>query len=90
MLRNLRQFSRFLKVAAITNGEMVVYNNIAQDCGIDSRTVKSYFGTLEDTLIGYMIQRFTASKKRRSIIAPRFYFFDVGVATIYASARQWS
>lgn len=80
MLRNLRQFSHFLEVAAMSNGEMVVYNNIAQDCGIDSRTVKSYFGILEDTLIGYMIPGFTASKKRRSIVAPRFYFFDVGVA----------
>ena len=47
--RNLKSFSRFLEVAALSNGEMIVYKNIAQDCGIDHRTVKEYFEILNDT-----------------------------------------
>lgn len=78
--RNLRSFSRFLEIAAKSNGEMVVYKNIAQDSGIDHRTVKEYFEILQDTLIGHLIPGFTASKKRRGIIAPKFYYFDVGIA----------
>jgi predicted AAA+ superfamily ATPase len=40
--RNLKTFTRFMEAAAFSNGEIVVYKNIAQDCGIDYRTVASY------------------------------------------------
>jgi len=85
--RKLNSFSRFLEVAAFSNTEMVVYKNIAQDCGIDHRTVKEYFEILQDTLIGYLIPGFSATKKRRAILAPKFYYFDVGVAN-YLSNRK--
>lgn len=79
-LRNLSSFTRFLEVAAQSCGEIVNYTNIAQDCGVSAVTVKEYFNILEQTLIGYMIPAFTLSKKRRAIGAPKFYYFDVGVA----------
>lgn len=90
LTRNLKSFSRFLDVAAQCNGEMLVYKNIAQDCGIDYRTVKDYFGILEDTLLGYMIPGFTATKKRKSISVPKFYFFDVGVVNYLTQRRNMS
>lgn len=86
--RNLRIFSRFLEVAAISNGEMIVYKNIAQDCGIDYRTVKDYFEILVDTLTGYFIQGFTSTVKRRAIQAPKFYFFDVGIVNYLLNKKN--
>jgi predicted AAA+ superfamily ATPase len=86
--RNLKSFSRFLEVAAMSNGEMVVYKNIAQDCGIDHRTVKDYFEILNDTMIGYLIPGFTATIKRRAIQAPKFYFFDVGIANYLLNRKN--
>ncbi len=85
--RKLNSFTRFLEIAAFSNTEMVVYKNIAQDCGIDHRTVKEYFEILQDTLVGYLIPGFSATKKRRAILAPKFYYFDVGVAN-YLSNRK--
>jgi len=86
--RSLKSFSRFLEVAALSNGEMIVYKNIAQDCGIDHRTVKDYFEILNDTLIGYLIPGFTATAKRRAIQAPKFYFFDVGIANYLLNRKN--
>lgn len=80
LVRNLGSFQRFLEVAALTNGEMINNNNIAQDCGVSATTVSSYFDILEDTLIGYRIPAFRKVMKRRLIGTPRFYYFDVGVA----------
>lgn len=80
LVRNLAAFERFLEVAALTNGEMVNYNNIAQDCGVSATTVISYFDILEDTLIGYRIPAFRKVMKRRVVQAPRFYYFDVSIA----------
>ncbi|MEI7523907.1 MAG: DUF4143 domain-containing protein [Mariniphaga sp.] len=88
--RNLKSFSRFLEVAALSNGEMIVYKNIAQDCGIDHRTVKEYFEILNDTMIGYLIPGFTATIKRRAIQAPKFYFFDVGIANYLLNQKNIS
>lgn len=80
LTRNLNTFSRFMEVAALSNGEIVNYNNIATECGISAPTVKEYFSILEETLIGYMIPAFTRNSKRRVIQSPRFYYFDVGIA----------
>ena len=78
-MRNLGAFQRFLEVAALCDGEMVNYNNVAQDCGVSAMTVKSYFEILQDSLVGYMIPAYTKAMKRRLVQTPRFYYFDVGV-----------
>lgn len=80
VVRQLAAFNRFLDVAAQSNGEIINYKNIAQDCGVSAVTIKEYFAILQQTLIGYMLPAFTDSKKRRAITAPKFYYFDVGVA----------
>lgn len=80
LVRNLNAFQRFLEVAALTDGEMINSNNIAQDCGVSANTVKSYFEILEDTLLGFFVPAYTKTMKRRLVQAPRFYYMDVGIA----------
>lgn len=79
-VRELDAFERFMEVAAISDGEMLNYSNIASDCGVSAKTVKSYFQILYDTLIGYEIPAYRKEIKRRIVQAPRFYYFDVGLA----------
>jgi predicted AAA+ superfamily ATPase len=79
-IRNIVSFSRFLEVAAFSNGEIVNYTNVASECGISSPTVKEYFQILEDTLIGRFLHSFQKRPKRRVILAPKFYYFDIGIA----------
>ena len=78
-VRNLAVFNRFLEAAALTSGEMLVYSNVAADCGVSSVTAKAYFEILEDTLFGYTVPAYTKTKKRKLIQAPKFYLFDVGI-----------
>jgi len=79
LTRNIPAFSRFLEAAAISNGEIVNFNNIAMDCGVSAPTVKGYFQILEDTLIGRFIPAFRKVNRRRLITSPRFVFFDIGI-----------
>ena len=93
IVRNLPSFNKFLEAAALTSGEMLVYSNIAADCGVSSVTVKSYFEILIDTLFGYMVPAYTKTVKRKLIQAPKFYLFDVGVTNFLlhrSSLRQGS
>jgi hypothetical protein len=50
--------------------------------GIESCSTMPFKGTriLYDTLIGYEIPAFRKEIKRKIIQAPRFYYFDVGLA----------
>lgn len=80
LTRNLNTFTRFMEVAALSNGEILNYNNIASECGVSAPTVKEYFSILEETLVGYIIPAFTKNVKRRVTQSPKFYYFDVGVA----------
>jgi predicted AAA+ superfamily ATPase len=79
-IRNVDVFAKFLHAAAFSQGEMVNYTNIAADCGVSAVTIKEYFQILEDTLLGYFIPVYQRKPKRRVVKAPKFYFFDLGVA----------
>ena len=79
LVRNLPVFSAFLSAAALSDGDLVNFANIARGCGVSGPTVKGHFGILEDTLLGRWLPAFTRRPKRRVVGAPKFYFSDVGV-----------
>lgn len=79
LVRNLPAFSGFLDAAALSDGALINFSNIARDCGVSNHTAKSYFGILEDTLIGTWLPAYRKRHKRRVIAAPKFFFSDVGV-----------
>ncbi len=79
-VQNIDSFERFMEVAAISDGEMLNYSNIATDCEVSAKTVKSYFNILKDTLLGYEIPAYTKVVKRKVVQSPKFYYFDVGLA----------
>ncbi len=86
-IQKIPQFSEFLKVAAITSGELINYNNVARESGVSSKVVRSYFDILETTMLGFRIPSWKSSKKRRMIMAEKFYLFDIGISN-YLSRRK--
>jgi predicted AAA+ superfamily ATPase len=79
LVRNLPAFAGFLAAAALSDGELVNYANIARECGVSGPTVREHFQILVDTLLGRFLPAYTRRPKRRVIQAPKFYFADVGV-----------
>ena len=84
LVRKIDPFRRFLEVAAQCNGKIINYNKIARDVGADDKTVKNYFTILEDTLLGFMLEPFHHSFRKRLHTSSKFYFFDVGAARAIA------
>jgi predicted AAA+ superfamily ATPase len=80
LTRSIPAFSRFLEVAALCNGQLLNYSAIASDAQVPVSTVREYFQILEDTLIAQRLPPWKASRTRKPIVTPKFYFFDVGVA----------
>ena len=79
LVRNLPAFSGFLDAAALSDGELINFANIGTDCGVSGHTARSYFGILEDTLLGRWLPAYRKRPKRRVTAAPKFYLSDVGV-----------
>ncbi len=88
VVRKLPPFRRFLEVAAQCNGKIINYANVARDVGVDDKTIKEYFLILENTMIGFFLEPFHHSFRKRLIEKPKFYFFDPGV--VRSLARRLS
>lgn len=78
-IRNLPAFSRFLKVAAFQSGQLINFAQTASDAAVAETTVKSYFQILQDTLLGFTLEPFLETRKRKAIATSKFYLFDNGV-----------
>ena len=84
LIEELEPFRLFLEVVAQTNGTIVNYAKIARDVDIDEKTVKRYFEILEETLVGFHLNAFSRSIRKRQSRSPKFYLFDTGVTRALA------
>ena len=85
--RNIPAFSRFLHVAALCNGTVVNFTNVANDAQVPRTTVYEYFDVLKDTLILHELPAWQRSMKRKPLVSSKFYFFDIGVAGFLQGRR---
>lgn len=80
--RNVPAFSRFLRVAALCNGTMVNFTNVANDAQVPRTTVYEYFEILKDTLVMHELPAWRRSEKRKPLVSSKYFFFDIGVTAV--------
>ncbi|NBW81523.1 ATP-binding protein [bacterium] len=78
--RDIEGFAKFLEVAALTNSQQINFASLASDVRKSEKTVAQWYSILEDTLVGYLLPCFSGTVKRKAMSAPKFFFFDCGVA----------
>ena len=83
-IKDLEPFRRFLEVVAQCNGKLINFSNIARDVGVSDKTIRSYYAILEDTLIGFFLEPYHDSFRKRLSHRPKFYLFDTGVTRALA------
>jgi uncharacterized protein len=79
LTRSLAAFSRFLEAASFSQGSVLKLSAVARECRVDRKVVEDYFTILEDLLLAVRLPVFTRRAKRKTIVHPKFYFFDTGV-----------
>ncbi len=80
-ISNLALFQRFLKVCATRVGQQINYSAIANDCGIDQKTVLNWLGILEASFIAFRLQPFYNNLGKRLLQMPKLYFYDTGLCS---------
>lgn len=84
IVQHIPAFAEFLRVGALTSGELLNYTNVGRETGVSGKVVRNYFQILEDTLLGFRIPPWRKAINRRLIKTEKFYLFDVGVANYLA------
>ena len=76
---NLFLFQKFMRLAAGRIGQLLNYNNIAIELGVDLKTVKSWFSILETSFIVFFLQPHFLNFSKRLLKTPKLYFYDTGL-----------
>ena len=79
-VKDLAKFEKFLKLCAGRVAQIVNLSNLANDCGINHNTAKSWLSVLEASYIIFFVRPHHANFGKRLIKAPKLYFTDCGLA----------
>lgn len=77
---NLRDFERFLRVAASRIGQRLNMSDIGRDIGISPTTAKSWFSILQASGQIVLLEPYYRSLGKRISKTPKLYFQDTGLA----------
>jgi len=68
-----------LKALAFQTGNQVSYNELAQICGLDSKTVEKYILLLEKTFVIFRLSSFSRNLRSELKFSRKIYFYDCGI-----------
>ena len=88
LVKELGSFVRFLKIAALLNGQVISMSGVARDAAVHRSTAQRYFDVLVDTLIGHWLPGWQPRVKVRERLEPKFYLFDCGVQRALAQTLR--
>ncbi len=78
-------FRRFMELLASLTGQELIYDNISNGVGVDTKTIKSWVSVLLAGDIIYLLEPYNeTSIKKRVVKRPKVYFSDTGLASYLA------
>ncbi len=68
-----------MKLLAGRIGQLIDYNSLGNDVGVDSKTIKNWLSILEASFIIFKLSPYFENFGKRLIKAPKYYFVDIGL-----------
>ncbi len=78
-LKDELKFRSFLVSLAARSGQIVVYEDIASDVGVDIKTVQNWLSIVETSGIVKLIHTYKKNIIKRMIKSPKLFFMDTGL-----------
>lgn len=79
-ISNLSQFTKLLRLCAGRTGQILNMTSLANDCGIDQKTITAWLTILQSSFIIYLLRPYHGSFNKRISKTPKLYFYDTGIA----------
>jgi hypothetical protein len=84
---DLSLFRKFVQLCAGRTGQILNKSSLANDLGIDQKTVSSWLSVLEAGFIIFMLQPYHKNFNKRVMKHPKLYFHDTGLAASLLGIR---
>jgi uncharacterized protein len=78
-LKDVVLFEKFIKLLAGRVGQIINYQSLANDTGIDSKTIKEWLSILEASYVIFRLPPYFENFGKRVIKTPKIYFTDTGL-----------
>lgn len=79
---SLRDFDRFLRMAALRCGQLLNYSELARDVGVAPNTVKAWLSVLQASGVVFLLEPWFRQRTKRLIKTPKLFFADTGLLTM--------
>jgi predicted AAA+ superfamily ATPase len=78
-ISNLALFTRFIHLCATYAGQILNRDEMARQTGVDTKTILSWLGLLQNSYIIYLLQPWHNNLNKRIVKSPKLYFYDTGL-----------
>ena len=92
-VQNQMLFVKFMKLCAARVGAMFNASEVANEVGVDSKTIKKWLSVLQASYLVTLLQPYYGNISKRLVKTPKLYFNDTGLACYLLeieSAKQLS
>ncbi len=76
---DLNVFRRFLQLCAGRTGQLLNLASLANELGIDAKTVRAWLSILEASFIVFLLPPYFKNYNKRIVKHPKLYFYDTGI-----------
>jgi len=78
-LKDATLFEKFVKLLAGRVGQVINYQSLGNDVGVDAKTIKQWLSILEASFVVFRLPPYFENFGKRVIKSPKLYFTDVGL-----------
>lgn len=87
-VENLESFTRFVRLCAGRNGQILNMQSLGNDCGISHTTVQKWVSILETSFMITLLRPYYKNFSKRLIKSPKLYFLDSGLLCYLLQIRK--
>jgi predicted AAA+ superfamily ATPase len=87
-LKDVGLFEKLLKLLAGRIGQLIDYGSLANDVGVDAKTIRNWLSILEASFLVFKLPAYFENFGKRIIKAPKYYFTDVGFLCFLLGIRS--
>lgn len=78
-LKDASLFDKFMRLLAGRTGQVMNYQSLASDIGVDGKTIKEWLSILEASFVVFKLPPYFENFGKRVIKSPKYYFMDTGL-----------
>ena len=78
-LKDASLFDKFMRLLAGRTGQIINYQSLASDVGVDGKTIKEWLSILEASFVVFKQSPYFKNFGKRVIKSPKYYFMDTGL-----------